>query len=139
MMPGTMADSEQDAQRRRREYWLESARRDRETARSLYELRRFDWSLFIYHLALEKLLKALVVQAGKTPPPIHHLNRLSDIAGADLSDTHQDWLTEITDFNIEARYDDVKLSFYRKATEEYASLWHGRCNELFLCLETMLQ
>jgi HEPN domain-containing protein len=134
-----MTDQERDAQERRKSYWLESARRDLETANGVYDLKRFDWSLFICHLALEKLLKALIVQAGETPLPIHNLNRLSEMAGLDLSDEHQDWLTEITDFNIEARYDDAKLNFYRKATEEYASLWRGRCNELFLCFEKKLQ
>ena len=134
-----MTDQEKDAQKRRKIYWLESARRDLETAKSVYELKRFDWSLFICHLALEKLLKALIVQSGETPLPIHNLNRLSEMADLELSDEHQDWLTEITDFNIEARYDDAKLSFYKKATEEYSSVWHARCNELFQCFEKNFQ
>lgn len=134
-----MTDREKDAQGRRKAYWLESACRDLETAKSVYELKRFDWSLFICHLAIEKLLKALIVQAGETPLPIHNLNRLAEMAGLKLSEEHQDWLTEITNFNIEARYDDAKLSFYKKATEEYSSLWHKRCNTLFQCFEKNLQ
>ena len=53
-----MTDNEQEAQIKRLNYWQAAARRDRETAQSLLELKRYDWSLFIYHLALEKLLKA---------------------------------------------------------------------------------
>lgn len=134
-----MTKEEQQAQQKRLAYWVESARRDRDAAHSMLELRRFDWSLFIYHLALEKLLKALVVKAGVTPPPTHHLNRLAELAAVEPSEEQQSWLTEITDFNIEARYDDAKQSFYRKATEEYASLWHQHCSHLFSWLEGKLQ
>ncbi len=80
-----MTDQEKDAQKRRKAYWLESARRDLETAKSVYELKRFDWSLFICHLALEKILKALIVQAGETPLPIHNLNRLAEMAVTNYS------------------------------------------------------
>lgn len=133
-----MTEQDRASQRKRIQYWHEAALRDRETAQSLKDLKRYDWSLFIYHLAIEKLLKALVVQAERTPPPIHQLNRLAELAGLKITPMYQEWLTEITDYNIEARYDDEKMSFYQKATGGYTRAWHQKCNEIFLWLEKQL-
>lgn len=119
--------------------WQTGAHHDRDVARSLFESKHYDWSLFIFHLAIEKLLKALIVQIEATPPPIHKLVRLAEIAKLELSQQHRDWLTEITEFNIEARYDDDKLSFYKKATLDYAEQWHKCCEEIFLWLDKQIQ
>lgn len=133
-----MTEEDRKSQALSVQYWLESARRDRESAEGMLKLKHFDWSLFIYHLALEKMLKALVMHAGNIPPPTHHLHRLAELAGLRLTEEQLDWFTEITSFNIEARYDDVKQSFYRKATEEYARTWHQRCSALFQWIEEAL-
>lgn len=117
-------------------FWCGSAARDRATAKSLLKTKHHDWSLFLYHLALEKLLKALVVQAGITPPYTHKLVELARHAGLELNTKQRSWLREITDFNIQARYSKEKLAFYRKATAAYASTWHTRCDMLFTWLET---
>lgn len=45
-------------------------------------------------------------------------------------------LKEITTFNIEARYDDYKHSFYKKATLKYTTMWVKYCEELHLWLLT---
>lgn len=128
-------------QRRQQEviaFWQTSAQRDRDTARSLFELKHFDWSLFIWHLAIEKLLKAVVVKHGVTPPPTHDLSRLAELAELKLTDEQRNWLEEVTDFNIEARYPHEKKALYEKATSEFTKLWHSRCEELFIWLEQIL-
>jgi HEPN domain-containing protein len=43
-------------------YWLESAEYDLKTADSLFITEKYPYSLFFGHLAIEKLLKALVVK-----------------------------------------------------------------------------
>lgn len=134
-----MTAIEREQQKKSIQGWRKSARHDREVAKSLFERGYYDWSLFIFHLALEKLLKALVVQNEQTPPPIHKLERLAKLANLKLSDDQRDWLTEITGFNIEARYDDDKLSFHRKATRQFTQVWQEHCEELFLWLENLIQ
>jgi len=42
-------------------YWLDSAAHDLDVAESLFESGKYDWCLFIGHLVLEKVLKALLV------------------------------------------------------------------------------
>ena len=42
-------------------YWCESAQHDLEAAESMFESARYDWCLFVGHLALEKMIKAIFV------------------------------------------------------------------------------
>ncbi|HEX9972827.1 MAG TPA: HEPN domain-containing protein [bacterium] len=42
-------------------YWCESAQHDLESAESMLESGRYDWCLFVGHLALEKMIKAIFV------------------------------------------------------------------------------
>lgn len=134
-----MMSAEQRRQQEVVTFWRESARRDRDTAQSLFKLKHYDWSLFVFHLAIEKLLKALVVAAGTTPPPTHNLSRLAELATLTLTDEQRDWLEAITDFNIEARYPREKKALYDKATPEFTHLWHHHCATLFIWLEHLLE
>lgn len=120
------------------QFWRESAERDRATAQSLFEQKHYDWSLFVYHLAIEKLLKGLVTQKEIDPPPVHKLVRLAELAGLQLSSEQRDWLSVVTQFNIEARYPDEKNAFYKKANHEFTALWQNRCNDLFIWLEKLI-
>lgn len=106
------------------EYWISLAKNDIMVMESLFKEKHYPYALFIGHLAIEKLLKGYYVFKNKKHPPfIHDLVRLSTEAGLDLSDKKKKLLDAISQFNIEARYPDIKLSFYKKAnkifTEKY--------------------
>lgn len=133
-----MTGTERQRQQETIKFWYSSALRDRGTARSLFDLKHFDWCLFIYHLSLEKLLKAAVVLNEATPPPIHDLERLAELARLSVSDSQRDQLAEITNFNIEARYPSEKKSLYEVATVEFTEKWKDICEELFLWVEKQL-
>ena len=103
-------------------YWLTSSKQDFQTAEILFKNKRYHHALFFCHLSVEKMLKALVVYATKTAPPlIHDLVRLAEKANLLLTQQHKNDLAEITTFNIETRYDDYKLSFYKQATQQFSS------------------
>jgi HEPN domain-containing protein len=98
-------------------YWKESAKRSWETAQDLFKLNRRDACLFFCHLSLEKILKSLIVKhAQKTPPYIHDLAKLANLAGLKLTQGKIQELRTITIFNIAARYDEIKFQFYKKCT-----------------------
>ena len=61
------------------QYWVESAEHDLDSAESLFTAGKYDWSLFIGHLVLEKILKALYVQdnQNRLPPKTHNLEVVS--------------------------------------------------------------
>lgn len=119
--------------------WHKHILEDREVARNMLRDKHYTWSLFIFHLVIEKLFKILIMQNGETPPPIHRLSRLAELAKLDVPEQYNPWLAEITTFNIEARYRDEKLDLYRKATPEYTASWHKNCEEIFLWLEKQIK
>lgn len=87
----------------------------------------------MWHLAIEKVIKAYLTKQNKEVPYIHDLHKLSKYAQIDLSATGitQDDLNEISGYNIEARYEDYKHDFYNKATKEYADTWIPKCQTIF--------
>jgi len=103
-------------------YWLDSAEHDLETLDALYETGKYDWSLFIGHLVLEKLLKAIFVKNNdnKIPPKLHNLVRLAEESHLKIDNNKKIILDKINDFNIEVRYPDYKNEFYKTCTKEFA-------------------
>lgn len=104
------------------EYWLQSAKADLETMEILYANKQYSWTLFLGHLVIERILKALYVQnQDDNVPRIHDLTRLAKLAGIAISDETEDNLDEITTFNINALYSDVKHRFYQTCTLDYTN------------------
>ena len=61
-------------------YWLEGAEEDLSAAESLFLAEKYNWSLFIAHLVVEKILKALFVlkNDNAVPPKTHNLVKLAE-------------------------------------------------------------
>ena len=117
-------------------FWRDGAEKSLKTADGLFGLKHYDWCLFFCHLTLEKTLKGLVVKAtGEHPFPIHDLEKLAQQARLELTEKQIGELNEITTFNIQARYDDIKLSFYKKATRTYSEEFLNKTKELHQWLE----
>lgn len=105
-------------------YWLSSSDRDYQVMIDLFNKGHYTWSLFIGHLVIEKLLKAVYSQQYMTSPPlIHDLLRLAEKIDLELDDEQKDILDTVTTFNIQARYDDYKLEFYNKCTKDFTQKW----------------
>lgn len=118
------------------EFWRKSAENDLRVAEDNLKLGHYHWALFFFQLVLEKILKSLVVKRkSRNPLPTHDLIKLASEAGVDLTEEQKQDFKEITSYNIEARYDDIKLSFYKKATREYVEKWAQKCKEYYLWLK----
>jgi HEPN domain-containing protein len=103
------------------DYWSEGAAYDLETGESLLGLKRFPYALFFGHLALEKLLKALVVKSTKEHAPFtHSLTLLASKAEIQIPDSILDQLAEFMEFHYESRYPDERKEFYKKCTADFA-------------------
>ncbi len=67
------------------DYWVRSAEYDLGVSESLYEKRRFHYSLFFGHLAIEKILKAIFVKKKSIHAPFSHsLTYLVGKAGIEI-------------------------------------------------------
>ena len=105
-------------------YWSDSSDEDFDTMITMYESKKFNWALFVGHLMIEKLLKALYVKINNDYPPfIHNLLRLAEKCNLELTDDRRLFLVTVTAFNINARYDDYKMSFQQKCTQEFTTTW----------------
>ncbi len=120
-------------------HWVESSDIDYETMLSLFESNHYNWTLFIGHLLIEKLLKAYYVKINNEHPPlIHNLLRLIQKSKIKLNTEQEDFFAEVTKFNINVRYDDYKLTFYKKCTKEYTELWFNKIKDYRLWIKTEL-
>lgn len=86
-------------------YWRDGSVSNLESAEVLFAKGKRWEGLFFCHLALEKILKALIVKKTLSyPPRIHHLLRLKDLAALHLERGALETLAEMNDFAFEGRY-----------------------------------
>ena len=112
------------------DFWVKSSDDDFETMIAMFDSKRFAWSLFVGHLMIEKLLKALFVKTNNEFPPFtHNLLRLAEKNGIDISEEKKLFLVSVTAFNINGRYDDYKMSFQKICTPEFTSKWIEQLKE----------
>ena len=116
-------------------YWIETSERDLESSLAVFESGKYDWALFIAHLAIEKLLKAFWVINNENlfPPKIHNLAKIAEEANLELTNEEKSLLLEVNDFNIETRYPDYKLEFYKKCTKEFTENYLRKIREFYEC------
>ena len=122
-------------------YWIESTDRDYESMKKNYETKQYTWALFIGHLTIEKLLKALYAKVNKNnpyPPKIHNLVILAQRCNIELDDKKTTILITCNSFNISARYEDYKDEFYKRCTEEYTYEQIKNIEEVRIWLKEML-
>ena len=101
-------------------FWIESSNEDYQTMLNLLLSEDYSWSLFMGHIVIEKLIKALYVKRrSETPPFIHDLLRLYKKTGVEIDNDQMDALDEITAFNIKSRYDDYKKTFRKLCTKAF--------------------
>ena len=121
------------------QHWILMSQNDFDTAEVLYRNKKYHHALFFCHLSVEKMLKAIVVKRTKSAPPlIHDLIRLSEKAKLPLSSHRKNELIELTTFNIAARYDDYKLSFYQKARQTFCVKYLNKTRKLLEWLKKFL-
>ena len=112
-------------------HWITVADKDFSTMMNLYNSKDYHWALFVGHIVIERLMKAVVVKNTKANAPFtHDLRRLSKLSQIEFEDQHIIWLDTITAFNINARYDSYKQAFYKKCTPNFTSEWISHIKEL---------
>ena len=122
-------------------YWIESSDRDYESMKKNYETKQYTWALFIGHLTIEKLFKALYAKINQDkpyPPKIHNLNILAEKCNIKLDDRKVKILMTCNSFNISARYEDYKDEFYKRCTEKYTSEQIKNIEEVRKWIKTLL-
>lgn len=120
-------------------YWKNLAASDLEVARRFLQRQEdLHYCLFFCHMSLEKLIKGLVVAATHTTPPkIHDLLTLAERAKLVLDEDQKTKFGIFNSFNLEARYPDYKLSFYKRCTKEFAAEQFAQIEAAYAWLSTL--
>ena len=113
------------------QYWLFGSTDALSTAEALYKSGKYNFCLFFCHLAIEKRLKATIVEVTDDAAPYtHKLTTLAKLTQLPFSDLQLADLDTITEFNLDARYEEYKLEFYHRATQTYCDEWFNKSKEL---------
>lgn len=109
-------------------YWQEGAEYDIGVAEVLLQAGKYPYALFMGHLALEKLLKAIVVKNTHAQAPItHSLPFLAEKSMIPMPKTILVKLREFMEFYSETRYPREDRAFYTKCNKVYTK---GKLNEV---------
>jgi HEPN domain-containing protein len=117
------------------DYWKREAERNWETALYLKEGKQNLIALFLFHLTIEKLIKAHWVKDNidDFPPRTHDIQYLYNQTELNLPD-YYDFMAVVNNWNIDARYPDYKDKIYKLATNEYVANQFEKINSLRTCL-----
>ena len=105
----------------------------------MYKKKKYPYALFMGHLALEKVLKAVVVKTTrKHAPYTHSLEKLARKSKIDTPKQTQIKLREFMEFHFEARYPDEQKVFYKKCSRSYTKEKLQEIKEIFEWLKSCL-
>ncbi len=122
-------------------YWVASSDDDMETSKVLFVKRKYVQSMFFLHLSVEKILKALYVRKNNAEAPFgHNLQILAQkTPDVPFEKEHLETLAKMTTFNITARYDDYKRSFYKICNEDFADKYLRIGQEMIKWLKSQMK
>jgi HEPN domain-containing protein len=104
--------------------WIASSNYDMQTAKAMFETGRYLYVVFICHLAMEKMLKALLSQKypQDIPPEIHNLITLAQKAGIKPPDNLKDFFLRIDNVSVVTRYPEDMRALAKDFNKESAKL-----------------
>jgi len=121
------------------QYWLEGAEYDINVTDAMYQTEKYPYALFIGHLALEKLLKALFVRTLKEHAPhTHSLTLLASKLSIEIPKNTIKKLARFMEFHFEARYPEEQKVFYKKCTKKFTKEKLQEIKEVFAWLKEKL-
>jgi HEPN domain-containing protein len=86
--------------------WVATSNYDLQTADAMYKVGRYLYVVFMCHLAIEKMLKALLSHKypENVPPKIHNLINLAQRAEVTIPDNLTDFFQRLDNVSIATRY-----------------------------------
>jgi HEPN domain-containing protein len=122
------------------EQWAERARYDLDTADAMFKAGRYLYVLFCCQQAVEKALKAVIVETtGKLPPRIHNLPRLAEVAKIKSDHEQARFLGELSAYYIQSRYPEEIEPTGSRITQELAGNVLGKTEQTITWVLSMLK
>jgi HEPN domain-containing protein len=99
--------------------WIKSSNYDIKTGEHMLKAGRYIYVLFMCHLSVEKLLKALYEAVlAKVPPKTHNLIYLSNAVNLEIPEDHLKVLESLNDLSIPTRYPKILTVLSRHLKEK---------------------
>jgi len=105
------------------DHWKNQATEDWKGADLLFAGKHYSLALFISHLVIEKICKALWIRdnVSDTPPKTHNLLYLLSKTRVFIPENIGLLIHDANRFQIEGRYEEYRLEIESLITEEFAS------------------
>ncbi|MEK9148990.1 MAG: HEPN domain-containing protein [Candidatus Desantisbacteria bacterium] len=121
------------------QYWLNGAEYDRDVAGAMFQSTKYPYALFMGHLSIEKLMKALFVRYTKKHAPyIHSLPKLASMLSFEIPDEIKAKLDVFMEYYFQTRYPEEQIQFYKKCTKSYTEQALKDTEEVFEWLKKRL-
>lgn len=116
--------------------WLKSADYDLKTAASLLRSKRYLYVIFMCHLSLEKILKAILSEVlSELPPYTHNLNRLLELGSITLPEDMQSFVNAINLQSVPTRYPEDFTRLSKELNSKIASDYLKQTKRIILWLK----
>jgi HEPN domain-containing protein len=104
--------------------WVATSNYDIQTAAAMYKAGRHLYVVFMSHLAIEKMLKALLAHKypENVPPKIHNLINLSQRAEIALPENLNDFLQRLDNVSVVTRYPEDLRTLSKEFNQDTAKL-----------------
>jgi HEPN domain-containing protein len=120
--------------------WLDSASYDFETAEHMFKAGRYIYTVFMCHLALEKVLKAKVQEiTGETPPKTHDLEYLVGLARLSPDQAMEKFIVEISNLSVVTRYPRDFQMMFKDFSPERTKLILTKTKEVFQWIKKFIK
>jgi HEPN domain-containing protein len=120
-------------------YWKDGAQYDMDTAFDIFKTGRYPYVLFMAHMALEKMIKALYVKRiGKHAPRTHSLTLLARKLRGEIPRDILEELASYAGFHVQTRYPDYLFEYYDHCNEQYTREALNQMQEVFEWLKRRL-
>ncbi len=119
--------------------WFDSAQYDLETAEHMLSTGRYIYTVFMCHLAIEKVLKAKVEEiTGKTPPKSHSLRHFLKLANLEPDEKMLEFISKLSDVSIVTRYPEDFEGLKKAYDQEMAQKYFKGTKEAFQWIKQLL-
>ena len=117
--------------------WLMQAKEHYQDMEYLYKGSRYSMAVYCAHQALEKILKAAIVElAGTAPPKMHKLDELAKLSGLRMPGLWPEDLAEITRHFWRVSYPDFQTYTYSSKVKVKPTIYKTR--EVYLWISERL-
>lgn len=106
------------------------------TAEYMFKTERYVYVVFMCHLAIEKMMKAIIAEASEEPPPMtHNLIYLMKMAKVNIPQSLCDFVAIISNASIPTRYPIDFLKLIESYPEEVVLDYLNKAKEVLMWLK----